>query len=153
MYYLRPCNVLPGGGVCTATADDGVPLPTLMRMHLQRDGTFVSEPVVSGVEQLKFEYGVSDISGIPAYKKASDVTDWSRVTSVRVSLVAVSPVRDVSVPHAKGYTVGDCTYTIKNGAAPVTTSCPNFKPFGDKPWQFVRTTQSFVVQLRNRLRT
>jgi Tfp pilus assembly protein PilW len=153
MYYLRPCNVLPSGGVCTATADDGAPLPTLMRMHLQSDGTFASEPVVSGVEQLKFEYGVTDVSGIPSYKKAGDVTDWSRVTSVRVSLVAVSPVRDVSVPHVQTYTVGNCTYVIKNGAPPVTTSCPNFAPFGDKPWQFVRTAQSFVVQLRNRLRT
>jgi type IV pilus assembly protein PilW len=160
VYYLRPCSVVPSGGKCTAAADDGLPLPTLMRMHLQTDGTFSSEPIVDGVEQVKFEYGVaSDLSSpVPIYKSAAAVTlanQWPNVVSVRVALVAVSPVRDVKVPHAQTITVGTlaaCTYSINNGSAATVTGCANFKPYGDKPWQFVRTKQEFVVQLRNQVR-
>lgn len=160
VYYLRPCSVLPAGGKCTAAADGGQPMPTLMRMRLQSDGTFGSEPVVDGVEQIKFEYGVaSDPSSlVPTYESAADVTSanqWASVISVRVSLVAVSPVRDVSVPHVQTLAVGtlsDCTYTINNGSAATVTGCANFTPYGDKPWQFSRTQQQFVVQLRNRVR-
>lgn len=160
VYYLRPCSVLPASGKCTASADGGEPLPTLMRMHLQSDGTFNSEPVVDGVEQIKFEYGVAaDMSSpVPVYASASDVTagnQWANVVSVRVSLVAVSPVRDVAVPHAQTVTMGtlnDCTYTINNGSAATVTGCANFTPYGAKPWQFVRTQQQLVVQLRNLVR-
>jgi hypothetical protein len=74
------------------------------------------------------------------------------VISARVSLVAVNPVRDLSVPHVATYTLGNCTYTINNGSAATTTGCAGFKPYGDKPWQFVRASQQFVVQLRNRVR-
>lgn len=160
VYYLRPCNVLPAGGTCTAAADGGQPIPTLMRMHLQSDGTFNSEPLVDGVEQIKFEYGVAGdlTSPVPTYESAGDVTTnnrWANVVSVRVALVAVSPVRDVAVPHAGLVTVGtlgDCKYTINNGSAPTVSGCANFTPFGDKPWQFPRTQQQLVVQLRNRVR-
>jgi type IV pilus assembly protein PilW len=159
VYYLRPCSVLPNGGVCTAAADGGSPIPTLMRLHLQSDGTLESEPVVEGVEQLKFEYGVATdlINNVaPAYAAASAVSSWANVVSVRIALVAVSPVREMTVPHTATFTLGAlagaCTYTINNGSAPTVTGCPNFTAYGDKPWQFVRTSQQFVVQLRNRLR-
>jgi prepilin-type N-terminal cleavage/methylation domain len=158
MYYLRPCSVIPSGGSkCTSSADGGLPLPTLMRMHLQNDGTFVSEPVVDGIEQIKYEYGVTakmdDV--VPVYQKASNVTQWANVVAVRVSVVAVNPARDTAIPHAKTYTLGTlnaCSYIINNGSAATTTSCANFTPYGDNPWQFVRTDQQFVVQLRNRVR-
>jgi type IV pilus assembly protein PilW len=160
MYYLRPCSVAPAGGVCAAGADGGLPLPTLMRMHLQTDGTWANDPVVDGIEQMKVEYGVAtDLSNnvVPTYKTATDVTTnglWANVISVRVSLVAVNPVRDITVPHAQAFVLGTlaaCNYVINSGAAPDTAGCPNFTPYGDNPWQFVRTSQQFVVQLRNRI--
>jgi type IV pilus assembly protein PilW len=161
MFYLRPCSVPVGGGnTCSAAADGGMPLPTLMRMYLKNDGTLVSEPVVDGIEQMNIEYGVAtDLSNniTPTYYTAAEVTNngtWTNVVSVRVSLVAVNPTRDVSVPHtftATLGTLGTCTYTINNNAAPTTTDCPNFTPYGDKSWQFVRTQQQFVVALRNRV--
>jgi type IV pilus assembly protein PilW len=163
MYYLRPCSVIPdNGSTCTATADGGLPLPTLMRMHLQSSGQLVSEPVVDGVEQINFEYGATGTGtgGALQYWSASDITSnntWASVVSVRVSLVAVNPTRDISIPHVKTYVLGtlpgNCTYTINNGSAAGTTGCQNFVPYGgDQPWQFARTDQQFVVQLRNRVR-
>jgi|GEM_PF-617564 len=163
MYYLRPCSVIATGTTCKATADGGLPLPTLMRMHLQNDGTWVQDAVVDGIEQMNVEYGVvqdltnNAVPNVPNYETAGQVTangQWANVVSVRVSLVAVNPTRDVTLPHvyvAALGTLGACKYTINNGAAPDTAGCPNFTPYGDKPWQFVRTSQQFVVQLRNRI--
>jgi len=160
MYYLRPCSVPPGGTVCAAGADGGLPLPTLMRMHLLPTGIWANDAVVDGIEQMKIEYGVAtDLTNnvTPAYQTATYVTTnslWANVVSVRVSLVSVNPVRDITVPHAQAFelgTLGVCNYAIISGAAPDTTGCPNFTPYGDNPWQFVRTSQQFVVQLRNRI--
>ena len=159
MYYLRPCSVAPATGVCVAGADGGLPLPTLMRMHLLVDGTWANDAVVDGIEQMKVEYGVAtDLTNnvVPTYRTATFVTTnnlWANVISVRVSLVAVNPVRDITLPHTQAFTlgtIGACGYVINNGAAPDTAGCPNFTPYGDNPWQFVRTSQQFVVQLRNR---
>lgn len=157
MYYLRPCSVLPAGSsVCTAAADGGSPLPTLMRMHLQSDGTFVSEPVIDGIEQMKFAYGVmtGTTNTSPSYMTAAAVTtanEWANVVSVRIAVVAVNPTRDITVPHVNTFDVStDCTYTINNGSAATVTACANFTPYGNNPWQFARTSQQFVVQLRNR---
>lgn len=133
-----------------------------MRMHLQNDGTFISDAIVDGVEQLAFEYGVATDSTnvVPVYMTASAVTlagYWPYVVSVRVSLVAVNPTRDITVPHVLTSTLGQlttaCTYTINNQTAATITNCPGFTaPYGDKPWQFVRASQQFVAQLRNRVR-
>ncbi|MGC1551063.1 MAG: PilW family protein [Rhodanobacter sp.] len=159
MYYLRPCSVIGSGSTCSAKDDGGMPLPTLIRMHLQSDGSFVSEAVVDGIEQLKFEYGVaSDMTNVvPTYMRADAMSSsqWANVVSVRVSLVAVSPVRDFVMPHTGTYTLGildgACKYVISSGKTDVST-CKNFTPYGDKPWQFTRVRQQFVVQLRNRTR-
>jgi len=159
MYYLRPCSVMANGATCAATDDGGIPLPTLMRAHLQSDGTFVSSEVVDGIEQLKFEYGVTadPANVLPVWSTAAGVgSQWSNVVAVRVSVVSVSPTRDVTVPHASTYTLGTknaCTYVININAAATTTGCPNFTPYGDKPWQFVRTSQQFIAQVRNRVRS
>ncbi|WP_445147430.1 PilW family protein [Dyella sp. Tek66A03] len=159
VYYLRPCSVIATGSTCQASDDDGMPLPTLMRMYLKPDGTFISEPVVQGVEQIKFEFGIpSDPnSNAPTYKSASAVTaagQWGSVVSVRVSMVTVSPVRDITIPHTGTFTlgtVGNCSYTINNGSTSVST-CAGLTLYGDKPWQFTRTNQQLVMQLRNRVR-
>jgi type IV pilus assembly protein PilW len=161
MFYLRPCSVPVTGTTCSAAADGGAPLPTLMRMHLLTTGVFESDPVIDGVEQLNFEYAVSttltDI--LPQYYTAAQVTangTWANVVAVRVTVVAVNPARDMTIPHGSATpytlgTLGTCTYTINNNAAATTTGCSSFTPYGNNPWQFVRKQQSFVVQLRNRI--
>ncbi len=160
VYYLRPCSVADSSGNCSASSDNGTPLPTLMHMRLASDGTLVSEAVVDGIEQLKFEYGVilDPTTNVVTYKSASDVStagQWPMVVSVRASIVAVNPTRDPTVPHTGTYTLGAassaCSYTINAGAAPTLTNCANFTPYGGStPWQFVRSNMQLVVQLRNR---
>lgn len=161
MYYLRPCSN-PDGGTdtshCDAGDDEGNPIPTLMRMRLDSTGSLTEEPLVEGIEQLQFRYGITgtDLSQIvPAdpYEDASAVAadEWSRVITVDVGMVAVSQQRDMSLPHTGTFKVGNCIYQVDNGST-TTTGCANFSVAGTKPWQFARTPLSQVVQLRNRTR-
>ncbi|MEI7036921.1 PilW family protein [Fulvimonas yonginensis] len=161
MYYLRPCSD-PSGGTdashCDAADDDGNPIPTLMRMRLDSSGALSEEPLVEGIEQLQFRYGITGTDPsqiVPTnYKDASAMTadEWSRVVSVSVGLVALSSQRDISMPHLGTYAVGNCTYEIRQGST-VTTGCPDFTVTGSKPWQFARSQLVQQVQLRNRFRT
>ena len=160
MYYLRPCSD-PSGGTdtshCDASDDDGTPIPTLMRMRLDSTGNLTEEPLVEGIEQLQFRYGITgtDVSQLvpAAYKDASAVAadEWSRVITVDVGLVAVSQQRDVSMPHTGTFRVGNCTYQI-GASSTTTTGCTGFTVAGNQPWQFARTPLTQVVQLRNRVR-
>ena len=161
MYYLRPCSNPDGGSDtshCDAGDDDGNPIPTLMRMRLDSSGNLTEEPMVEGIEQLQFQYGVTSTDPtqlVPSdpYKNASAMAadEWSRVIAVNVGLVAVSQQRDVSMPHTGTFTVGNCSYQVANGTT-ATTGCTNFSVAGSNPWQFARTPLSQVVQLRNRIR-
>ncbi|MCX7514770.1 PilW family protein [Frateuria hangzhouensis] len=160
MYFLRPCSN-PDGGTsadhCDAADDDGAPIPTLMRMRLDSSGSLTQEPMVEGIEQLQFQYGVTgpDLNEIvPSdYKNASAVAadEWARVITVSVGMVASSQQRDISMPHVGTFTVGNCSYQVKDGST-VTTGCANFTVPGNKPWQFARSPLTQVVQLRNRSR-
>jgi type IV pilus assembly protein PilW len=175
MYYLRPCSVPDGaGGTCTATSDGGHPIPTLMDMHLDDSGNLVSDPIVEGVEQLQFEYGLGDPPGDPTptvYKNAASMTaaDWSNVVSVRVGYVLRSQSRDTAVPHSfdSGSTnpanatyvtrlSSDCEYSVStSGAVTVASGCTGFNTAtatGTNPQQFVRTEMSAIAQVRNRVR-
>ncbi len=161
MYYLRPCSN-PDGGTdtshCDAADDDGNPIPTLMRMRLDSTGNLTEEPLVEGVEQLQFRYGITStdfdeiVPGDP-YEDASTITadEWPRVIAVEVGMVAVSQQRDISMPHTGNFTAGNCSYTVSDGST-TTTGCTGFSVAGTKPWQFARTQLTQVVQLRNRIR-
>lgn len=162
MYYLRPCSN-PTGGTdathCDAADDNGSPIPTLMRTRLDSTGTLVDEPLVEGVEQLQFQYGVynsdTDMTKLvpSVYEDAGSVaaTDWPKVVSVTVGMVAVSQQRDISLPYTGTYTLGNCTYKISSSST-TTNGCPNFTVAGSKPWQFARKQLTETVQLRNRVR-
>lgn len=161
MYYLRPCSNPVGGtdaSHCDAADDNGSPIPTLVRTRLDSTGALIDEPLVEGIEQLQFQYGVysgTDMTKLvpTTYEDAASVaaSDWAKVVSVNVGMVALSQQRDTALPHTGTYTIGNCTYTIGN-ASTTTTGCANFTVAGSKPWQFSRTTLAQVVQLRNRVR-
>lgn len=160
MYYLRPCSD-PSGGTdtshCDAADDNGSPIPTLMRMSLASDGTLAAEPLVEGVEQLQFEYGINgtDPSVIMpvSYKSAKDMSadEWARVITVRLGMVALSNQRDISIPHTGTFAIGNCSYTISSGSTTVT-GCSNFTVAQSQPWQFNRSAVSQIIQVRNRTR-
>lgn len=85
VYYLR--RRVPGA------------LPSLYRLPWARDGVGpggagwgVAEELIEGVEAMRIVYGMDlDDDGVmDAYRPAAEVTDWSRVRAVRVSLLLVS---------------------------------------------------------------
>lgn len=175
MYYLRPCSDPGTGGICSASSDGGNPIPTLMRLRLQTDGSLISEPVVEGVEQLQFEYGIRSSSTDPtpaSYVSADKMSaaDWSQVVAVRVGYVLRSATRDTRLPHpfdsgngsdtsATSYATrlsSNCQYAISSAGSVDASKCLSFSgatdPTAGKPQQFTRTEMTSLVQIRNRLR-
>ncbi|HET6913122.1 MAG TPA: PilW family protein [Rhodanobacteraceae bacterium] len=177
MYYLRPCSDLGGATDCGPGSDGGHPIPTLMRMRLDSTGTLINEPVVEGVEQLQFEYGLRDPSDpnknpVPVkYENASAMaaSDWANVISVRIGYVLRSQTRDTAVPHPfdsqsndvtnANYPLrlsNDCEYKVAaDGTASILSGCTGFNvntSLGDKPQQYTRAEMNAVVQLRNIIR-
>jgi prepilin-type N-terminal cleavage/methylation domain-containing protein len=161
IYYLRPCSN-PGAGGCTATSDGGTPIPTLMRMRIDSSSsTMKSEPIVEGVEQLQFEYGLATQAAPQAVQQwlnAKDLTatTWPFVIAVRVSMVTVARQRDTAVPSAYTFNLTKgCTYSIAVGGTPsygAQTDCTGFTVPGFRPDQFPRKLVQQVFQLRNRTR-
>lgn len=180
-YYLRPCSDPGPGGLCGAGSDGGRPIPTLMRLHLNDAGGLISEPVVEGIEQLQFEYGLRADKGTPTptvYKSASKMTapDWDNVIAVRIGYVLRAQTRDVAVPHTfdtnpvdptnalfPARLSNDCQYSIAADGT-VTIAAPpgdcdngNFNTASvgnaqNPAQQFARSLMTSVVQLRNRMR-
>lgn len=66
--------------------------PALYRADMLATGPGVMQPLVPGIESLQFTYGVdADNNGAAeVYQTADAVTDWTRVVSVRVALLAAS---------------------------------------------------------------
>ncbi|SEQ40417.1 Tfp pilus assembly protein PilW [Solimonas aquatica] len=90
VYALRPCSVQNSSGQCSSKADGGQPIPTLVAIQLTSAGNLEEKPLVENIEQLQFDYGLdSDGDRRPdRYLAAAAVSDWSRVCSVRVGLIA-----------------------------------------------------------------
>jgi prepilin-type N-terminal cleavage/methylation domain-containing protein len=161
IYYLRPCSS-PGAGGCTATSDGGTPIPTLMRMRIDSSSsTMKAEPIVEGIEQLQFEYGIATSSApqaVSQWLNAKDLTatTWPLVIAVRVSMVTVARQRDTAVPGAYTFNLTKgCKYSIAVGGAAsygATTDCTGFTVPGFRPDQFPRKLVQQVFQLRNRTR-
>lgn len=88
IYYLRPCSRPATPPVCTATDDNGRPIPTLVRQQLQ-DNALVEQPLVEGVERWAVLYGEDTSAqpdGRPDRFTATPVR-WDRVVAVRVSVL------------------------------------------------------------------
>jgi len=67
--------------------------PALYRLPWVRHGRWgTSEELVEGVEDMRLTYGVDNNNDgtVDSYNTAPNVTDWSRVRAVRVSLLLVS---------------------------------------------------------------
>ncbi len=132
IYYVSPCNE-HSGSTCSASSDDGSPIPTLKRMVLSTVGTSTSmviEPLVEGIENFQVEYGVDRSGdGIPneSGTGASDeyvvapasTTDWANLVSARVYLLARNTELSAGYSDSKTYNLGL--------AAPVTAPGDAYK--------------------------
>ena len=119
LYYVRNCSILGAGSKCDASVDS---TPTLVRMTLNGN-TFEEQPLVEGVEQLQFEYGI-DTDGdqvADTYVNAGDSEldtndEWDEVLSVRMSLISRASQIDIQVDDTNTYAmVGDYDYQAATG--------------------------------------
>lgn len=145
-YFVRPCSA-PAGGTdpshCDAADDGGKPTPTLVRLALSGSPpALVQQDVVEGVEQLQAAYGVDlDADGsADRYENATAVAaadDWSKVVSVRLSLLLRNPELDVTSDETgRTYSmVGGYTYTVPAAAG-----------------HYARKLFTYVFQVRNQNR-
>ena len=122
-YYVRVYYLSSDNG-------HGVAVPTLKRMEF--NGTnFVDTPLVEGIENMNFEYGVDvDDDGAPDLFTA-DVTSWAptatppltvpqawqKVVAVRINLLARNIDTSPNYVDTKTYTLG-----LDAGGAPVTVT-------------------------------
>jgi type IV pilus assembly protein PilW len=162
VYFLRPCSNAGASG-CNAASDDGAPVPTLMRLRIDSGSSSMkAEPIVEGIEQLQFEYGLAKWDApqaVAQWVNASDLTstEWPLVVAVRVSMVAVAHQRDTALPAASSFNLTKgCAYSIAIGGTATygaQRDCTGFAVQGLRPDQFPRRMVQQVFQLRNRTRS
>lgn len=113
IYFVSPCNVYATGATtCTAAADKGTPVPTLKRLELTVSGsttTFNKVPLVDGIQNLQFDYGVDSTgTGAPAspFVTSPAVADWPNVMAIQVNLLARNTVPSFGYSDSKTYSMG-----------------------------------------------
>ncbi|WP_212784826.1 PilW family protein [Ferrigenium kumadai] len=123
LYYISSCSV------CTGSADT---VPTLKMVEFI-DGAQTTIPLVEGIEDMQFDYGVaaSSTSGSPAtYTTTPTVDDWGNVMAIRVNLLVRNNDPTAGYTDTKTYALG--------GAGTVTPGGP-----------YMRHVYSQVVRLVN----
>jgi len=110
--------------------------PTLYRWRMQQDA-MDREPLVAGVEMMKFEYGVDTNSDllVDGYRTAGNVTDWNQVLTVRMSLILRGDSVDKLVDGDSYSMAGAYTYTPATGVQ-----------------KYMRSLLIKEAQIRNRVR-
>jgi hypothetical protein len=137
-YFLRPCSVLDDpSNNCT----DGI--PTLTRLT-SVDNTVKQEPLVDGVEQMQFQYGIdSNADGqVEQFSSATSVSNWNQVIAVRIDMLARTVTED------EDYQDPTASYTLAGGSA--DNGIVYTVPTSDRGYH--RKRLSKVVQIRNRTR-
>ena len=118
VYYIRPCRDTSRGSdedICDS-GDDQV--PTLVRETVGANTT-VTEVLVENIENMQLSFGI-DLT-VPAdyiadrFVSADNVTNWDKVTAIRLELLARSPEAVVGYDASKTYNIGDITLTKEDG--------------------------------------
>jgi type IV pilus assembly protein PilW len=131
VYYISPF---------TNSASESPLVPALYRVALQTNGTMTRELVVSGIEHMQVEYGMTNTDGTTQYFSASGIgsstdhsatgaTSWDKISLVRLWLLAKNVKAETGFSNTNSYAMGDQAYTVND----------NFR----------RQVFSTVVQLRN----
>lgn len=96
IYYVSTCDVC---GTDT--------IPTLKMVQFMAGAQTVS-PLVEGIENLQFDYGIDNTNdGSPdTYSATPTATDWKNVMSVRASLLSRNNEITVGYTDTKSYTLG-----------------------------------------------
>ncbi len=108
IYYVSSCSV------CTGSADS---VPTLKMVEFI-DGAQTTIPLVEGVEDMQFDYGVGSATSVSpvTYTTSPAAADWRNVMAVRVNLLVRNTEPTLGYTDTKSYTLG--------GAGTVTPGGP-----------------------------
>ncbi len=104
IYYISSCDVCGTDNI-----------PTLKVVEVGGGSTPTTLPLVEGIENIQFDYGIDNVApvdGAPdSYTATPASTDWANVMAVRVNLLArnIDPTPGYQDP--KTYTVGGVTVT------------------------------------------
>ncbi len=103
LYYLSTCSV--------CAPSDGIPT-----LKMVENG--IATPLVEGIENMQFDYGIDDIGppdGSPdRYTATPTATDWPNVMTVRVNLLARNNDRTTGHTDTKSYTLGSVAVPAAN---------------------------------------
>jgi type IV pilus assembly protein PilW len=146
IYFVAPCNVPSAGTVCTASSDNGRPIPTLKRLELAAAGgvtTFQIVPIAEGVEFMKVAYGIDDAptavntetgrkgDGAPdRYMLAStNPAEFDNATTVRVDLLVRNPEPSAGQVETKTYNLSVDPITPTSAGVTITPADvnPNYR--------------------------
>lgn len=109
IYYISSCSV------CSGAADT---IPTLKMVEFI-DGAQTTIPLVEGIENLQFDYGIaaSATSGSPAtYTTTPAAADWPNVMTVRVNLLVRNNDPTPGYTDTKAYTLGGAGTVMPGGS-------------------------------------
>lgn len=112
IYFVSPCSTMANGATCTATDDNGQPIPTLKRLELSATGNttaFTLTPLVEGIENLQLDYGIdNDSDGYPDNYTTAPATTaaWSNVMAIRVNLLARNNDPTTGYSDTRTYSLG-----------------------------------------------
>ncbi len=98
IYYISRCSMPGADGACDATDDN---IPTLMRVQ-----NGVATPLVEGIENMQFDYGVDTPNGDGSPDGYTTAPDWANVMAVRVNLLARNNDRTTGHTDNKTYSLG-----------------------------------------------
>jgi type IV pilus assembly protein PilW len=150
LFFIRPCAV-PATGTCQKTDDGGNPRPTLVEASFQGN-SITAQPIVDGVEMMKFFYGV-DATGTKKasqFETAASVTaaggvTWEHVVSVEYSLV----VRGDAGDNAN---LDTNTYSLVDGSSYTPSSVTTLTLDTVPPQNYLHRLYNATVLVRNRVR-
>jgi len=119
IYYIAPCSIASGAGGACAAGD--VALPTLKRVELLPGAMSAPEPLVEGIENVQYEYGLDttgDGSPDSYTTNPTSVTQWSQVVSVRIHLLARNQDPSPGFTDTKTYQLGLTASGAANSVTP-----------------------------------
>lgn len=146
VYYIRPCSRFASGSTCTAAADDGKPVPTLVRQELS-GSTMTEVALAEGIERIALLYGIDNapsnaLDGVAdIFTATPTATDWPNIVSVKVTLLVRA-----TTPNAQHDDSGK-TYDL-NGDNAVDYRCTTDLAT-PAACSYKRKVFSQMIQLRN----
>jgi type IV pilus assembly protein PilW len=119
IYYVAPCSIATGSNGTCAAGD--APLPTLKRVELQAGGMSNPVPLVEGIENVQYEYGLdtnNDGDANTFVAKPTSVAQWAQVVAVRVYVLARNADTTAGYTDTKTYSFGTNSNGTPNTATP-----------------------------------